>query len=104
MHSFSLLFFTLLLLPFSQLKAFDLNRHLTELEENGVTLIPNLFTPEEIVEIANHYESIKAKVQHVLDLSPGHERIFQTDAVTTHSRYWKVDEDFILQAGKGRFD
>jgi hypothetical protein len=97
------LLFVMLLL-FSQLEAFDLKFHLAQLEEDGVTIIPDLFSPEEMEEINQHFQLIKDKVQQVFETDKGHQRIFQTDDVTTYSHYWKVNQDFILEAGPGRYD
>ncbi len=87
-----------------QVEAFDLKLHLNELERDGVTIVPNMYSPEEMREITQHYQLIDEKVKHVLATDKGHQRVFQTDGVTTYSHYWKVDQDFILQAGVGRFD
>lgn len=94
----------LILIFFSKLEAFDLQFHLAELEENGVTIIESLFSPEEMEEIYYHYRPIQERVQQVLMSDAGQRRIFQTDGITTYSHYWKVDKDFILQAGPGRYD
>ncbi|MBS0586189.1 MAG: phytanoyl-CoA dioxygenase family protein [Verrucomicrobia bacterium] len=91
-------------LLFTQVEAFDLKPILADLEKDGVTIIPELFSPEEMDAIHDYYEPIKEKILHVLDTDKGHQRIFQTDGVTTYSHYWKIDQDFILQAGPGRFD
>lgn len=77
---------------------------MAELEEKGVTVIPDLFTSSAMEEINQHYYPIQNRVKQILATDEGHLRVFQTDDVTTYSRYWKVDQDFILQAGPGRFD
>src|SRR5690606_3117117 len=99
----SLIYILLLLMPLRIAMAIDIQEHIQELNEYGVTVLPQLYTEAEIQSFKVGLESIVAKVNETMKTA-GKPRIFHNDGQKTVSHYWPIGNTYILQAGPGRFD
>lgn len=81
----------------------DLKKHLKELEEDGVTVIPQVFSHQDMIKYKTALMPIVEKVEKTLKTT-GKPRIFHNDGKKTETRYWQLGQHIILQAGPGRFD
>lgn len=81
-----------------------LGRHLDELETIGYTVVSDIFSRQEVMQMQTDYMAIKMKAELILDSVQPLTRIWTENNEVTESRYWKKDENLILQAGERRYD
>ena len=94
-----------------------MNKNLRELEIDGFTIVPDVFTPEQLVQFRTDYAKVLQKAENIMNSVPAKKRDMEENDTSIESRYWKIREGagepvdgkpsperLILQAGKGRFD
>jgi len=81
-----------------------IKQHLHELDEKGFTVVPDIFTPEEVKQLQAEYVNIKRRTQEIISQVPPLPRVWEETGKVVHSQYWKTDKEVMLQAGAGRFD
>lgn len=81
-----------------------LARHLDELETLGYTIVSDLFTRDELTQMQTDYSVIQSKAVDIIASVAPLPRVWTENNMMTKSRYWKKDENVILQAGEGRYD
>ncbi|MEN9343468.1 MAG: hypothetical protein RLZZ453_255 [Chlamydiota bacterium] len=75
-----------------------------ELETSGFTVVPNVFSEQDLAELRSSYENMKAKAMALVASQPATCRVFENHGQITESRFWKTEDALLLQAGKGRYD
>ena len=91
---------------------FAMTEALSELDQQGFTVVRDIFTPEEIEEMKKSYALIRSKANFVLSSTDSLERRWEENGQETISKYWKYREThlpqsqncIVLQAGEGRYD
>jgi hypothetical protein len=94
--------------------ASDLKRNLVELEENGFTVVNNVFTNDELDAMQSDYIKLNEKAEKIRNETEAKIRYMEENDTAIESKYWKPDisnningddeEILILQAGVGRYD
>ena len=79
-------------------------RNLLDLELKGFTVVKDVFSNDEVSQLKNDYEIVKARAYEIMSTTAATPRVFFESNVETRSEYWKTNSELILQAGKGRFD
>ncbi|MCS5710821.1 phytanoyl-CoA dioxygenase family protein [Candidatus Berkiella aquae] len=103
MKAFTLFFLTLIFSPINYAQDLNYNKHLNELNNNGVTIIPQVYSQQEIEAFQIALNPVVQKIESLMK-TPGIPRYFNNDGKKTASYYWQIDNDLVLQAGPGRFD
>jgi hypothetical protein len=82
----------------------DFSSSLHELETRGFTILDNLFSEEEIKDIAARFQTAKDKALKIIESSPPVVRYFSENNMDNKTQYWKTENEIVLQAGAGRYD
>jgi len=81
-----------------------IKHHLEELDDKGFTVVPEIFTPEEVEQLQKEYLKIKQRTTEIIDTIPPRPRVWEETGKMVQSQYWKTDTEVMLQAGVGRYD
>lgn len=91
----------------------DYSHNLKELEDQGYSVLKNVFSATEITQMNNEYELLREKAMSIINnKSNERERVWRENNEETRSKYWcqlkentsDQSHDIILQAGVGRYD
>ena len=55
----------------------DIAQHLEDLEEKGFTLVPDIFTPEELKQLKEDYLNIKERTCEIMATFPPRPRVWE---------------------------
>lgn len=100
-------FFLLMICHISSIVAhesLDLKIPLEELDTRGFTVLHHLFSPDEVEQMSHRFQVIKDRAFHIIENTPPIERLFAETNQHLQSFYWKMENELILQAGRGRYD
>ena len=78
--------------------------HLQELKTQGFTILPDLFTKEEIQDLSDRSQIVQKQAFEILENTEPKVRFFSENNQSNQSLYWRSEDKMILQAGKGRYD
>ena len=81
-----------------------IKQHLEDLDVKGFTILPEIFTPEEVKDLQADYLKVKQKAFNIINNVAPSQRIWVDSGKELQSRYWKTDKELIMQAGVGRYD
>ena len=81
-----------------------IDQHMEELEEKGFTVVPDIFTADEMRQLKEEYLSIKKRTSEIIATVAPRPRVWKDSGKTVRSQYWITDKEVMLQAGNGRFD
>ena len=90
----------------------DYQANVKELEEQGYSVLKNVFSAAEISKMNSDYKRLREKAMSIISTNANQrDRVWKENNETTYSKYWcqpvskeSDKHDVILQAGVGRYD